>query len=83
MHQSMKYPVSTGIYWPLWNWLVQIIIPPTLKYIMMHRGITTINRETSLLRKLQGRPSPAEAPPISKIHPFSKIAITFEPLMGF
>ena len=39
MHQSMKYPVSTGIYWPLWNWLVQIIIPPTLKYIMMHRRI--------------------------------------------
>ena len=38
---------------------------------------------TSLLRRLQGRPSPAEAPPIDKTHPFSKIAVTFEPLRGF
>ena len=29
------------------------------------------------------RPSPDEAPPIGKIHPFSKMAVTFEPLMGF
>ena len=34
---------------------------------------------TSLLRRLQGRPSPAEAPPIGKIHPFSKMAVIFEP----
>jgi hypothetical protein len=39
--------------------------------------------KTSLLRRLQGRPSPAEAPPIGKIHPSSKRAVTFEPLMGF
>ena len=37
----------------------------------------------SLLRRLQGTPSPAEAPPIGKIRPFSKMAVTFEPLMGF
>ena len=29
------------------------------------------------------RPSTAEAPPIAKIHPFSKMAVTFEPLKGF
>ena len=29
------------------------------------------------------RPSTDEARPIGKIHPFSKMAITFEPLMGF
>ena len=29
------------------------------------------------------RPSTAEAPPTGKIHPFSKMAITFEPLIGF
>ena len=29
------------------------------------------------------RPSPAEAPPIGKIRLFSKMAVTFEPLMGF
>ena len=39
--------------------------------------------KTSLLRKLQGRPSPAEAPPIGQIHPYSKIALIFEPLKGF
>ena len=39
---------------------------------------------TSLLRRLQGKPFPAEAPPIiGKIHLFSKMAVTFEPLMGF
>ena len=29
------------------------------------------------------RPSTAEAPPIGKIHPFSKIAVTVEPVMQF
>ena len=29
------------------------------------------------------RPYPAEAPPLGKIHLFSKIAVTSEPLMGF
>ena len=29
------------------------------------------------------RPSTAEAPPTGEIHPFSKIAVTFEPLIGF
>ena len=29
------------------------------------------------------RPSPAEVSPIGQIFPFSKMAITFEPLMGF
>ena len=28
------------------------------------------------------RPSTAEAPPKGEIHPFSKMAITFEPLIG-
>ena len=29
------------------------------------------------------RPSTAEAPPIGKIQPFSKIAVTLEPVMRF
>ena len=29
------------------------------------------------------RPPSAEAPPIGKIHVFSKMAVTFEPLTGF
>ena len=39
--------------------------------------------KTSLLRRLQAQTLPAEAQPIGKVHPFSKIAVAFEPLMGF
>ena len=38
---------------------------------------------TSLLRRLQAQTLPDEAPPIGKIYPFTKMALTFEPLMGF
>ena len=40
-------------------------------------------RETRQGSPVDRRPSTAEAPPIGKIHPFSKMAVTFEPLMGF
>ena len=39
--------------------------------------------KTSLLRRLQAQTLPDEAPPMGKIHPFSKIAVTFEPVMRF
>ena len=42
-----------------------------------------IRRKTSLLRRLQEQTLPDEAPPMGKIHPFSKIAVTFEPVMRF
>ena len=42
-----------------------------------------ITVKTSLLRRLQAQTLPDEAPPIGKIHPFTKMAVTFEPLMGF
>ena len=38
---------------------------------------------TSLLRRLQAQTLPNEAPPVGKIHQFSKIAVTFEPVMRF
>ena len=38
--------------------------------------------KTSLLRRLQTQTLSDEAPPVGKIHPFSKMAVTFEPLMG-
>ena len=41
------------------------------------------NFKTSLLRRLQAQTLPDEAPPIGKIHRFSKMAVTFEPLIGF
>ena len=44
---------------------------------------TTYYWETSLLRRLQAQTLPDEAPPIGNIHPFSKMAINLEPLMGF
>ena len=44
-------------------------------------------QKTSLQRRLQTqilhRPFTAEAPPIGKIRPLSKIAVTFEPVMQF
>ena len=39
--------------------------------------------KTCLLRRLQLQTLPNEAPTIGKIHPFSKIAVTFEPVMQF
>ena len=39
--------------------------------------------KTSLLRRLQAQTLPDEDPLMSKIHPFSKIAVTFEPVMQF
>ena len=50
----------------------------TLKKFVWHN-----HKETSLLRRLQAHTLPNEAPPIGKIHGFSKMAVTFEPLMGF
>ena len=37
--------------------------------------------KTSLLRRVQTQTLPDATPPIGKTHPFSKIAITFEPVM--
>ena len=37
----------------------------------------------SLLRRLQAQTLPDATQPIGKINPFSKMAVTFEPLMGF
>ena len=39
--------------------------------------------KTSMLRRLQAQTLPDATPPIGKIHPFSKIAVAFKPLMEF
>ena len=39
--------------------------------------------KTSLLHRLKAQTLPDEAPLIGKINPFSKMAVNFEPLMGF
>ena len=44
---------------------------------------TSKNQKKSLLRRLQEQTLPDEAPPMGKIHPLSKIAVTFEPEMRF
>ena len=43
----------------------------------------TDNMETTLLRRLQALTLPNATPQIGKIHPFSKMNVTFETLMGF
>ena len=52
----------------------------------MQTTLKRCNPYTSETRRgspVDRRPSTAEAPPIVKIHPFSKMAVTFEPLTGF
>ena len=39
--------------------------------------------KTSMLRRLQGQTLPDATLPIGKIHPFSKLVVTFEPLIQF
>ena len=61
----------------------------------MQRSPTLVPPSQNMLHKLQflqktrrgspvdRRPSTAEAPPRGEIYPFSKMAVTFEPLIGF
>ena len=44
---------------------------------------TLKTEETSLLRRLQTQTLPDATPPLGKIPPFSKIAVTFEPVKQF
>ena len=46
-------------------------------------GLNMILNETSLLRRLQAQTLSDATPPRGQIHPFSKMAITFEPVMVF
>ena len=46
-----------------------------------HIGLSISHEKTSLLYRLQTQTLPDEAPPMGKIQPFSKIPITFEPVM--
>ena len=42
-----------------------------------------MQKKISLLRRLQAQTLPDATPPVGKINAFSKMAITFEPLMVF
>ena len=46
-------------------------------------NIYNITQKQGCCAGCRRRPSPNEAPPIGKIYRFSKMAITFVPLMGF
>ena len=76
----------------MWVLAKLLILPPT--GVMTHSQLKltfSIVRSTPwyLFNKqacaagCRRRPCPAKAPPIDKIHPFSKMAVTFEPMMGF
>ena len=41
------------------------------------------DKKTRWSSPVDRRPSTAEEPPIGEIHPFSKMTVTFEPLVGF
>ena len=59
-------------------WCFQWIIIPPPSAKQKFRLIIT-----RLLRRLQAQTLPGEAPPIGKIHPFGRIAVSFEPEMRF
>ena len=48
-------------------------------YEMEFKNLLNIHKQ-ACCAGCRRRPSPNEDPPIGKIHPFSKIAVTFEPL---
>ena len=56
-----------------------------LKEIFSLQTVSADNRCTETRRSspVDRRPSTAEAPPIGQTHPFSKIAVTFEPVVQF
>ena len=45
--------------------------------------LRSILRQTRRGSPIDRRPSTAEAPPRGKIHPFSKMTVTFDPVIGF
>ena len=51
--------------------------------VSCYHDLRVIPRQTRRGSPIDRRPSTAEAPPIGKIHPTSKMAVTFEPLIGF
>ena len=49
----------------------------------LRKNLLTANNEIRRGSPVDRRPSTAEAPPRGEIHPFSKMAVTFEPLIRF
>ena len=47
------------------------------------QGVFKHTQKTCLLRRMQAQTLPDATPPIGLFKLFSKIAVTFEPLMGF
>ena len=53
---------------------------------MVKKNLERFDQQQQKTRRgspIDRRPSTAEAPPIGEIGPFSKMALTFEPLIGF
>ena len=75
---------------PIWKPSAKTSLHPGLIHIHAHTSVIkhTENfslkfEQTSLLRRLQAQTLPDEAPPIGKIHSFSKMALTFKLLWDF
>ena len=56
---------------------------PTMTLYEKFKKKSRKQKKTRLLLMLQAHTPPDATPPIGNIQPFSKIAVTFEPLMGF
>ena len=51
--------------------------------VSLYKTVFTHKHTTSLLRRLHAPTLPDATYPIGKIIPFCKVAVTFEPLMGY
>ena len=58
-----------------------VTTPDAIVTAQQYSVVTWHYIETRRGSPVDRRPSTAEAPPIAKIHPFSKMAVTFEPLI--
>ena len=76
--QNFRFGIESG-------WKIFRLKDEWRNHLINDRGVcrtapATPGLLTSLLRRLQAQTLPDAIPPIGKIHPFSKIAVTFEPL---
>ena len=71
------------------QWIMRLFVeqplalPGSAKYYILQTRCSGGCSTTSLLRRLQAPTLSDEAPPVGKIYPFRKIAITFEPVQRF
>ena len=71
--------------WCSWfvDGLLKLGLPHPFFFLKICKSCTLCDNKQACCADCRRRPYPAEAPPVGKIDPFSKMAVTFEPQIGF